>query len=89
MSPKDFAFLQEAIAECDALPGKTLYSGKFSEVSVLIAKAIRASGGIFSGKTEKFLRQFRGKLDESLVIRVLRLVYVLELGGLMKHKRYL
>ncbi|XP_008804183.1 pentatricopeptide repeat-containing protein At1g06710, mitochondrial isoform X1 [Phoenix dactylifera] len=80
VSPKDFAFLQEAIAERDALPGKTLDSGKFSEEAILIAKAVRASGGVFNDKTEKFLRQFRGKLDESLVIEVLRLVKVPEFG---------
>ncbi|OAY82624.1 Pentatricopeptide repeat-containing protein, mitochondrial [Ananas comosus] len=74
VSAKDFAFLQEAAAERSSTD-----LGEFSPEAVLISKAIRASGTDFDSKTEKLLRRFREKIDESIVIDVLRLVKVPEL----------
>lgn len=40
----------------------------------MISEAIRASGSDFNDESQKFLRQFRGKLNELLVVEVLRLL---------------
>ncbi|KAJ0977022.1 hypothetical protein J5N97_012496 [Dioscorea zingiberensis] len=74
LSAKDFAFLEEAIAE------GPVDLGEFSEEAVLISKAIRDCRNGFDNKTEKFLRQFRGKLSGELVVEVLRLIKDSELA---------
>lgn len=81
ISLKDFAFLHEAAAgDRDALYEKSAGSRNFSEDAILIVNAIRACGSNFDHKTVEILRQFRGKLNESLVIEVLRLVKVPDLS---------
>ncbi|URE05322.1 PPR repeat [Musa troglodytarum] len=81
VSMKDFTFLQEAAVEDrETLPGKPLDAGKSSKEAVLIAKVVRASGSNFDDNTEKILRRFRGNLNESLVIGVLRLVSIPDLA---------
>ncbi|KAG6503434.1 hypothetical protein ZIOFF_035747 [Zingiber officinale] len=75
ISLKDFAFLHEAAAgDHEAHYEKSAGSGNFSEDAILIVNAIRACGSDFDHKTMETLRQFRGKLNESLVIEVLRLI---------------
>ncbi|KAG6506812.1 hypothetical protein ZIOFF_032142 [Zingiber officinale] len=75
ISLKDFAFLHKATAgDHEAHCEKSAGSGNFSEDAILIVNAIRACGSDFDHKTVETLRQFRGKLNESLVIEVLRLI---------------
>lgn len=71
----DFAFLQEEAADCSS----TLKIEP-SEEAVLICEAIRSNFDDLEEETLKYLRQFRGKLDNNLVIEVLRLLKVPELG---------
>ncbi|KAJ6841546.1 pentatricopeptide repeat-containing protein, mitochondrial-like [Iris pallida] len=66
VSAKDFTFL-----EAKAADGTGERPGNFSEDAVSIASRIRSNLLDFD---EKFLRQFRGKLDEALVVEVLSLV---------------
>ncbi|PKA56286.1 Pentatricopeptide repeat-containing protein [Apostasia shenzhenica] len=75
VSAKDFVFLQEA-----AVDSNSLHRGEFSEDAILISQAITANHDRLDEKTLKFLRQFRGKLDKTLVIEVLSLVKVPELA---------
>jgi hypothetical protein len=72
LSPKDFASLQEPIPP---LPAAALLPPE----AVLISKAIRAYGGRFDGKAERFLRRHREFLTEAVVVAVLRSVRVPEL----------
>ncbi|KAM0940050.1 putative tetratricopeptide-like helical domain superfamily [Dioscorea sansibarensis] len=74
LSAKDFAFLEEAVAE------RPVGSAEFSEEAVLISREIRDCRDGFDNKTEKFLRRFRGKLNEGLVVEVLRLTKDAELA---------
>lgn len=76
VSMQDFAFLNDSVLDYDAadLPDLSSPSCKYSKDSILIASEIRNSNGDFDGKTQKFLRQFRGKLDDSLVVDVLKLL---------------
>ncbi|XP_072981746.1 uncharacterized protein [Typha angustifolia] len=71
VSPKDFSFLHE--------DKKPVDSDEFSGEAILISKAIKANGPDINDQTEKLLRQFRGKLSESLTIEVLTLLKVPEL----------
>ncbi|RWW43641.1 hypothetical protein BHE74_00050670 [Ensete ventricosum] len=81
VSMKDFTFLQDAADDGrETLPGKPLDAGTSSNEAVLIAKVVRASGSNFDDNTEKILRRFRGNLNESLVIDVLRLVSIPDLA---------
>ncbi|KAG9447132.1 hypothetical protein H6P81_013260 [Aristolochia fimbriata] len=73
VSPKDFAFLHESLFDYDA-DSRTPDYRKLSDDAVLIADTIKILGSGFDDKTQKFLRQFREKLNESLVIDVLRLL---------------
>ncbi|XP_043700010.1 pentatricopeptide repeat-containing protein At1g06710, mitochondrial-like [Telopea speciosissima] len=59
---------------------KSFDSGKFSDEAILISDAIRDNEDDLGDKTHKFLRQFRQKLNDSLVIEVLKLVPRPELG---------
>ncbi|XP_020592093.1 pentatricopeptide repeat-containing protein At1g06710, mitochondrial [Phalaenopsis equestris] len=69
VSAKDFAFLQEAAAGCNSS-----LKHEFSEVAVLISEAIRSNFDDLDDQTLKYLRQFRGKLDNNLVVEVLKLL---------------
>ncbi|XP_077211995.1 tetratricopeptide repeat (TPR)-like superfamily protein [Tasmannia lanceolata] len=88
ISVQDFAFLHESILDYDADSSSTERRNqnqnpelrKYSDEAVLISDTIRVSGSDFSNETLKFLRQFREKLDDSLVIDVLNLVKNPELG---------
>nr|UPT49276.1 pentatricopeptide repeat protein AaPPR121 [Agave angustifolia] len=76
ISAKDFAFLEaKAAANPPSDP-----AGEFSEEALLISKSIGSNSSDFDDKTLKFLRQFRSKLNENLVIEVLKLVKVPELA---------
>ncbi|KAL0910017.1 hypothetical protein M5K25_020940 [Dendrobium thyrsiflorum] len=72
---KDFAFLQEEAAYCNST-----FKIEPSEEAVLICEAIRSNFDDLEEETLKYLRQFRGKLDNNLVIEVLRLLKVPELA---------
>lgn len=72
LSAKDFAFLEDKAGA--HRPGAP--SGEFSEEAVLIVSNLNE----FDDSAQKFLRQFRSKLNEKLVIEVLKLVKVPELA---------
>lgn len=57
-----------------------LEPGKWSDDALLVSNAINESGNVFELKTQKCLRQYRDKLNESLVIDVLKLVKKPQLG---------
>ncbi|KAL4309039.1 hypothetical protein GQ457_01G034480 [Hibiscus cannabinus] len=71
VSSQDFAFLRT-----DSKPSslQKLDAGKFSDEAVLIANAILSDNGEFRDKTQIFLRQFRERINEKLVVEVLNLV---------------
>ncbi|XP_022761733.1 pentatricopeptide repeat-containing protein At1g06710, mitochondrial isoform X2 [Durio zibethinus] len=71
VSAQDFAFLG---ADSGPSSQQNLDVGKFSSDAVLIANAILSGNGEFGDKTPIFLRQFREKLNEKLVVEVLNLV---------------
>ncbi|KAL4632501.1 hypothetical protein ACB092_04G055600 [Castanea dentata] len=83
VSAEDFAFLQGSSMDSNAVSGSSggkLDSGKCSNDAALIVNAIHSNGDVFGDKTHKFLRQFRDKLNETLVVEVLSLVQNPELG---------
>ncbi|MQM14511.1 hypothetical protein Taro_047443 [Colocasia esculenta] len=81
LSAKDFAFLCEAVADRDTSSrGPSADVGSSSADAVAISEMIRSTGDMFDEKTQRSLRQFRGKLEESLVNEVLRLVKEPDLG---------
>ncbi|KAF8083141.1 hypothetical protein N665_0790s0004 [Sinapis alba] len=65
---KDYSFLLDSLAGS----GKTDESPSVDAIS--IANAVSCGDDVFGSKPQKFLRQFREKLSESLVIEVLRLI---------------
>ncbi|KAK8549282.1 hypothetical protein V6N13_008959 [Hibiscus sabdariffa] len=71
VSSQDFAFLRT-----DSKPSslQKFDAGKFSDEAVLIANAILSDNGEFGDKTQIFLRQFRERINEKLVVEVLNLV---------------
>ncbi|KAK9289232.1 hypothetical protein L1049_017706 [Liquidambar formosana] len=79
----EFAFLRDALldssADCSSSKQK-IESGKHSNDAVLISNAIRDNNDRFGDKTQNFLRQFREKLNESLVVDVLNILQSPELG---------
>lgn len=75
VSVKDFAFLRDTAADCDS-PFKL----GFSEEAVLISEAIRSNSDGLNDETLNYLRQFRGRLYNNLVIEVLRLLNIPELA---------
>ena len=82
-SAEEFAFLRESLLDSSADSGSSLgksESGKFSSEAILISNVIRNSSDGFGAQTQKFLRQFRDKLNGNLVVEVLNLVRNPELG---------
>ncbi|CAL5391821.1 unnamed protein product [Camellia sinensis] len=79
----EFAFLRDSLvdsgAECSSSEDK-FGSGMYSNDALLISNAIKISDDGFGDKTHKFLRQFRQKLNESLVVDVLKLLQNAEMG---------
>ncbi|KAA8529205.1 hypothetical protein F0562_033996 [Nyssa sinensis] len=79
----EFAFLQDSLLEpgddCSSSKEK-IDSGKCSNDAFLIWNAILNNNDNFGDKTQKFLRQFREKLNESLVVDLLNLIQNAELG---------
>ncbi|XWS13261.1 hypothetical protein CRYUN_Cryun36dG0022400 [Craigia yunnanensis] len=71
VSTQDFAFLG---ADSGPSSQEKLDVGKVSDDAVLIANAILSDNGEFGDKTQIFVRQFREKLNEKLVVKVLNLV---------------
>jgi hypothetical protein len=72
LSARDFAFLQETTIK--RLPLESA-SFNFSPDSIIIWKVVKASrSSTFDNKTLKILRQLREKLNDSLVIDVIKLV---------------
>ncbi|CAH2080655.1 unnamed protein product [Thlaspi arvense] len=71
--------LLDSAAESSSSNGK-FGSGKYLNDALLISNAIMKNNDNFGDETQKFLRQFRRKLDESLVVDVLKLVQNAELG---------
>lgn len=83
VSAEEFKFLFDSISRSDERTGPSagnLRQGMLSNDAAAIANSIRGNGDGFGGKTQKFLRQYRGKLNESLVIEVLRSLRSPELG---------
>ncbi|KAJ4756456.1 Tetratricopeptide repeat (TPR)-like superfamily protein [Rhynchospora pubera] len=73
LSAKEFSFLQEGTSKT-ALPPESA-SFHFSPESVLVSKVVKANRGFtFNNKTLKILRQFRERLNDSVVIEVITLV---------------
>ncbi|KAI8566934.1 hypothetical protein RHMOL_Rhmol02G0081000 [Rhododendron molle] len=70
---EEFALLRDSLvdntAECSSSE-----SGKCSNDALLVWNVIKNSNDGFGGKTQVLLRQFRQKLNESLVVDVLKLV---------------
>ncbi|KAA8531355.1 hypothetical protein F0562_006064 [Nyssa sinensis] len=83
VSADEFAFLQDSLLEpgddCSSSKEK-IDSGKCSNDAFLIWNAILNNNDNFGDKTQKFLRQFREKLNESLVVDLLNLIQNAELG---------
>ena len=80
---EEFAFLRDSLLETGSDTGASVnksVSGRCSNDAVLISDVIRNTGDGFGHKTQKFLRQFREKLNETLVVDVLSLVKNPELG---------
>ncbi|XP_058102345.1 pentatricopeptide repeat-containing protein At1g06710, mitochondrial isoform X2 [Magnolia sinica] len=73
VSAEDFAFLNDAVLDYDAADVNSS-SCKYSDEAISISNAVRDIGADFDVGTEKFLRQFRDKLDDSLVTDVLKLL---------------
>ncbi|XP_078172473.1 tetratricopeptide repeat (TPR)-like superfamily protein [Carex rostrata] len=72
LSAKDFDFLQETTSKRLPLDSASF---NFSSDSILISKVVKASrSNTFDNKTLKILRQFREKLNDSLVTEVINLV---------------
>ncbi|KAJ8774878.1 hypothetical protein K2173_018137 [Erythroxylum novogranatense] len=72
-SREEFAFLRDSLSKPDASVPK-FDSGKHSKDATLIADAILNNNDVFGSKTQKFLRQYREKLSETLVAEVLKLI---------------
>ncbi|KAF6142990.1 hypothetical protein GIB67_041058 [Kingdonia uniflora] len=69
VSADDFAFLRDTSTNTN-----TFDSSKYSRDSILISNTLLLNQDQFGDNTLKFLRQFRGKLSDSLVIDVLNLI---------------
>ncbi|GMY32305.1 pentatricopeptide repeat-containing protein At1g06710, mitochondrial-like, partial [Fagus crenata] len=83
VSAEDFAFLRDSSLDSNAESGSSAFkldSSKCSNDVVLIVNAIQSNSDGFGDKTHKFLRQFRDKLNETLVVEVLNVVKNPELG---------
>ena len=63
---KDSAFLNKTLVDYDVACSPDLSSCKYSNEAILISDRIWGFNGVdFDDKIQKFLRQFRGKLDDS------------------------
>ncbi|KAJ0091781.1 hypothetical protein Patl1_26276 [Pistacia atlantica] len=80
VSAEEFGFLRDSLMSSDANSVAQFDAGKCSNDAVLIANTILGDKDGFSDKTQQFLRQFRVKLSESLVVDVLYLIKNPELG---------
>ncbi|KAJ4723172.1 Pentatricopeptide repeat-containing protein [Melia azedarach] len=80
VSSEEFAFLRDSLTNSNANVVTSSDAGKCSNDAGLIANAILNSNDGFGDNTHKFLRQFREKLSESLVVDVLNLIKKPELG---------
>ncbi|KAF7836545.1 pentatricopeptide repeat-containing protein [Senna tora] len=71
---EEYSFLRNGLldsgAECGPSSQK-LHSGEWSTEAVLVSNCIRSHTDGFGYETQKFLRQFRQKLNETLVVEVL------------------
>ncbi|CAK9174850.1 unnamed protein product [Ilex paraguariensis] len=82
-SAEEFAILRDSLSNSGVDCGSSERSfelGKSSNDAFLIFDIIRSNRDGFGDKTNKILRQFRDKLNENLVIDVLKLVQNAELG---------
>ncbi|CAO2837119.1 unnamed protein product [Amaranthus hypochondriacus] len=80
-SSEEFSTIQDCfLGSSDSSSLQELEQGKFSSDAVLISGAINESNNVFEFETQKFLRKFRDKLSESLMINVLKLVKNPQLG---------
>ncbi|EEF22148.1 pentatricopeptide repeat-containing protein, putative, partial [Ricinus communis] len=76
---EEFSFLRDSLlAPNDAR--QKLHAGKFSNDAVSIAQAILNNHDGFGINAQKFLRQYRPKLTQSLVVEVLNQIKNPELG---------
>lgn len=75
-SAQDLAFLKESVFEAKVAGSESAKS----EAVILIVNTIRNYNDGLGEESQKFLRQFREKLDEKLVVDVLRNVQNVELG---------
>lgn len=83
VSAEEYTFLRDSLLSSGAASSSSTgvtYSGKFLEDAILISNEIRNNHDGFGVETVKFLRQFREKLDESLVVQVLKLIQNPHLG---------
>ncbi|PON61879.1 Tetratricopeptide-like helical domain containing protein [Parasponia andersonii] len=78
-SAEEFTFLRHSLDSTASSDGKT-GPGKFSSEALSISNAIRDYNDGFGQTTQRFLRQCRDKLSESLVVEVLKLLQNPELG---------
>ncbi|XP_015887029.3 pentatricopeptide repeat-containing protein At1g06710, mitochondrial [Ziziphus jujuba] len=82
-SAEEFGFLRGSLLGSSSDSGSSVGEsdlGKFSSEALLISNAIRNNKDEFGDHTQKFLRQFRDKLNGNLVVEVLKLVQNPELG---------
>ncbi|KAL3506659.1 hypothetical protein ACH5RR_032041 [Cinchona calisaya] len=82
-SPQEFSFLRDSLVGSgnETSPkAEKFEAGKCSNDAVLILNAIKIDNDGVGDRTQKFLRQFRQKLDENLVVHVLKNVQNVEFG---------
>ncbi|XP_022873140.1 pentatricopeptide repeat-containing protein At1g06710, mitochondrial isoform X1 [Olea europaea var. sylvestris] len=77
VSDQDFTFIRDSLSDSK---GENFGSGKCSNDAFTIINAIRTNNDGVGDKSQKFLRLFREKLNESLVVDVLKNVQSAELG---------
>ncbi|RXI00716.1 hypothetical protein DVH24_000950 [Malus domestica] len=83
ISEEEFASLRDSVLDTSAGGGSSMpkfESAKFSNNAILISNAMRNNIDEFDDKTQKFLRQFRDNLNETLVVEVLKLIQNPALG---------
>ncbi|KAK3022846.1 hypothetical protein RJ639_046991 [Escallonia herrerae] len=76
---QEVALLRDSLLSASCTD-KTLEPGKSSSDAYMISNAINNMNDGFMNKTQKFLRPYRDKLNETLVVDVLKLVQNAELG---------
>ncbi|GKV05879.1 hypothetical protein SLEP1_g17831 [Rubroshorea leprosula] len=77
---EEFAFLRDSLLRSAADSEQKIEVGKSSNDAAIIANAILTNNDEFGDKTQKFLRQFREKMNGILVAQVLNLIKRPELG---------